>query len=176
MRRRALLGLVGAGVVGLAGCTSDAPPADGDTSSPTPTETETPTDTPAPTPQPEPVAVTGSEFEVRSIACGAGHASAAVSHASTGERTGRVTVEGVVVGSDTCHSARLVEAVASDGSLRVALKSYVPEENEGKACAECLVDVTYRVAVDYEGDGPFEVVVEHDGERVARGGPYPGDS
>jgi hypothetical protein len=182
MRRRELLGLVGAGAVGLAGCTGDAPPVDGDTASPTPTGTSTeaesptptPMDTPAPTPEPEPIAVSDSEFQVRSVECGTGKASAAVAHESTGERTGRVTVDGVVVGSDSCHRARLGDVAASDGTLRVAVEAYVPEENEEKACAECVVDATYRATVEYEGDGPFDVVVEHDGEQVIRSGPYPG--
>jgi hypothetical protein len=172
MRRRELLALAGA--VGLAGCTGDAPPADGGTSSPTPTETDPPTDTPAPTPEPVPVAVTDSEFQVRSVECGTGRGSAAVAHESTGERTGRVMVDGVVVGNDSCYSARLVDVAASDGTLRVAVEAYVPEENEGKACADCVVDATYRATVRYEGPGPFDVVVEHGGEQVVRSGPYPG--
>lgn len=180
MRRREVLGLVGASAVGLAGCTGDAP-SGGSTDSPEPTDTpestDTPTDSPTASPTPEPVALTiqDRQFEALATECGEGANSATVSHEATGEDTGRITVDGVVRGSDTCHSARLVGAVAEGESLRVSVESYVPEENEGMACAECIVDVSYRAVLDYEGSGPFEVVVEHGGERVVERGPYPGD-
>ncbi|MFC7226819.1 hypothetical protein N0B31_05335 [Salinirubellus salinus] len=180
MRRRDLLGLVAAGTAGLAGCTGSGPggrPTDSPTPSETPTATDSPSASPTRTTTPEPVAlaVTDRQFEVLGVECGTAAESATVSHESTGERTGRVTVEGVVAGNDTCHSARLVSATATDDSLDVAVESYVPPENEGRACAECIVDVSYRAVVSYEGPGPFDVVVEHGGEQVAQSGPYPGD-
>jgi hypothetical protein len=174
MRRRALLGLVGASTVGLAGCTGDAP-SGGSTDSPEPTDTPTdsPTATGSPTPEPGALTVEDRQFEALATECGEGANSARVSHEATGEDTGRITVDGVVRGSDTCHSARLVGAVAEGDSLRVSVESYVPEENEEVACAECIVDVSYRAVLDYAGSGPFEVVVDHGGEQVVTSGPYP---
>jgi hypothetical protein len=178
MRRRDLLGLVAAGAAGLAGCTGNGP-GGGPTGSPTPSDTPPATDAPSATrtatPEPVALAVTDRQFEVLGVECGTAAESATVTHEATGERAGRVTVEGVVAGNDTCHSARLVSATTTDGRLRVAVESYVPPENEGRACAECIVDVSYRAVVAYEGSGPFDVVVDHGGEQVARSGPYPGE-
>jgi hypothetical protein len=184
MRRRDVLGLVGAAATaGLAGCTGDAPTDAGPTDSPEPTDspTDSPTASPGddptatPSPTPEPVAVTGREFAVTGVKCGTGESSATVSQDSTGDAAGRVTVEGVVRGTDTCHRARLVSAAVEDDTLRVAVEPHVPEESRGTACAECIVDVSYRAVVDYEGTQPFDVVVEHEGERVAESGPYPSE-
>lgn len=180
MRRRDVLALVAAGTTGLAGCTGAGPAGPGSespepTDSPTDSPSDSPTGSPSPSPTetPTPVTVTDREFEVLGVECGSDAESAAVSHDSTGDSTGRVTVRGVVTGNDTCHSARLVGASVTEEHLRVAVESYVPEEDEGKACAECLVDIDYRATIVYEGDGPFDVVVEHGGERVAQSGPYP---
>jgi hypothetical protein len=178
MRRGDVLGPVGAATVGLAGYVGDGPPVDRSTDPPEPTDspTHSPSDDPSPTPSPapRPVTVTDRSFEVRNVQYGTGNSRATVSHEATGGSAGRVTVEGVVVGSDSCHSARLVEAVLEDGTLRVAVEPYVPEENRGKACADCIVDASYRTVVDYEGERSFDVAVVHDGERVAETGPCPG--
>lgn len=182
MRRRDVLGLVCASAVGLAGCTGDAP-SGGSTDTQEPTETPEPTDTPtgsptgtaSPTPEPVTLTIKDRQFEALATECGEGQNTATVSHESTGEDTGRITVDGVVRGSDTCHSARLVGAVAEGDGLRVSVESYVPDGDEDRMCAECIVDVSYRAVLDYEASGPFEVVVDHGGERVVQSGPYPGD-
>lgn len=173
MRRREVLALVGAGAVGLAGCTADAPPGGStDTPEPTDTPTDTPTATESPTPEPVALAVEDRQFELLAAECGQGQNTASVSHEATGENTGRITVDGVVRGSDTCHRARLVEAVADGNSLHVTVESYVPEGDEDRMCGECLVDISYRATVEYEGAGPFDVVVDHGDGRVTESGPY----
>ena len=176
MRRRALLGLVGASAVGLAGCTGEAP-GGGTTDSPEPTDTPTGTPTGTAEPEPEPIVLTDRSFEVTDQACGEGRSEATVSHEPLDGQAGRVVVDGVVTGRDSCYSARLADVAVEQGdeqTLRIAVEPYVPAENQGKGCADCIVDVAYQSTVSYEGAGPFTVVVEHEGERVAEGGPYGG--
>ncbi len=105
-----------------------------------------------------------TDFEVVSQDCGQGTNDSDVAY---GESS--VTVEGVVSGSDTCYTARLQDATydADADTLTVAVESYVPEENEGQACAQCIVDIQYTATADFEGGLPAKVVVTHGGEEVA---------
>jgi len=54
--------------------------------------------------------------------------------------------------------------------LTVAVRSYLPEEREDEPCTSCVADVDYVARVEFEGGTPGEVVVTHDGERVANRG------
>lgn len=105
-----------------------------------------------------------TDFEVVSQDCGQGASNSDVSY---GESS--VTVEGVVTGSDTCHTARLQDATydAEADTLTVAVESYVPEENQGQSCAQCIVDIQYTATADFEGGLPAKTIVTHGGEEVA---------
>lgn len=184
MKRRTLLRATGAsGLAVLAGCTAEGPggepgngtdePTDSSTPSPSRSSTDRPSpsatrsSTDDPTESSSPSTTPGTEhvqssFTVTNRECGTGKNSAEGS--SDGST---VTVSGVVDGSDTCHSAKLADATVEDGTLTVAVATYVPQENEGKACSQCIVDIAYEAAFEFEGDTPDRAVVTHDGERVA---------
>lgn len=175
MKRRSLLQLVGASGIGLlAGCTGEGPAApsgsetDSATTTPSPSptasQTASPTDSASPSPSASATAgdVASTSFTVTSNECGTGENRAA------GSRDGStVTVDGVVDGSDTCHSAKLTGATLDDGTLTVAVAAYVPEENEARACGECIVDIAYEATVEFDGTPPDRAVITHDGEQVA---------
>lgn len=162
MKRRTLLQFAGAGSVGLlAGCTANG------TGDDTGTETDSPTDppspSPSPSPSPDPGTIASTSFTVTRNECGTGQNSA------EGRVDGStVTVTGVIDGSDTCHTARLDDAaVDEDGTLSVAVASYVPTEKEDAMCGECIVDIAYEATVEFDGEPPNQAVVTHDGEQVA---------
>ena len=110
------------------------------------------------------VTLASTEFHVVSQDCGQGTDDADVSYESSA-----VIVEGVASAANTCYTARLRSATYDAGTdtLTVAVETYVPEENKGKSCAECLVDIQYAVTADFEGDLPGKVVVTHGGQQVA---------
>ena len=81
-----------------------------------------------------------------------------------------VSVTDTISGDDTCHTARLADLRLGAGGeeLTLAVESYVPAENEGTACSQCLVAIDYELTVTTTGARPAMVVVVHDGERVGR--------
>lgn len=175
MKRRTLLQLASVSSLGLlAGCTGEGPgtgPGDGtdepsdstdtQTASPTESSTESPTESPTPTTSPS-NGEFASSFTVTNNECGTAKNSA------EGSADGStVTITGVITGSDACYSAKLADATVEDGALEVAVASYVPPENEGKACADCVVDISYEATFEFDGSTPDRAVVAHDGERVA---------
>lgn len=173
MRRRALLQAAGATSVGLlAGCTADGT---GGGSTDGTDETDSPSPSPTVTPCEE--ELTQSSLAVRSVECGTGANSADASVDPVGPTTPddgeaptyTVTVTGTIDASDPCHSARIesVRAEPSEDTLRLGVETYVPEENQGEACTECIADVEYEATAAFRCEYPGVVVVVHDGEQVA---------
>lgn len=159
MKRRSFLTTLAAGTtMAVAGCTA-GPSDDGDTGGTDPNDTNGTDGTSGAA-----VNLLNTDFQVVSQDCGQGANDSTVSY---GESS--VTVEGVVTGSDTCHTARLQDATydAEADTLTVAVESYVPEENQGQACAQCIVDIQYTATADFEGGLPARTVVTHGGEQIA---------
>jgi hypothetical protein len=165
MDRRILLRAAGvAGAVFLAGCTGGNSPDDaGSTSPSTPTPTDSPTDSPTPSPTPK-ATLADQSFEVTTVDCGTTGNSAEATVEGD-----QVVVTGITDAPDPCHSARLAEAETgcSDGALRVAVETFVPQENEDKVCTQCIAEVVYEARFTFEGTLPRRLVVRHDGERIA---------
>jgi hypothetical protein len=194
MDRRTFLSTVGGGLaVAVAGCTESGdgagtddgsdpgangtdggPGTDGTTDAPTTTDgtddgttTESPTDdtsTERPTDDGTAtgdLAVADTAFEVRSNRCGGSQEAATVT--VDGET---VTVDGLIQGSDGCHTARLAGTSVDGGTLTVGVESYVPESEKDQVCQQCLVDIEYTATVTTTGGPPDSVVVEHGDERV----------
>lgn len=152
MRRRQFLAGSLAGL-GLAGCVGRSPGGG--------TDTETETGTPMPT-------LVGSDLQVNSNECGQQVDQATVSFDPEG-RT--VAVEGVVWGSDTCHTARLADATYTPDTDRLTVRvvATVPETTETQACGQCIVEIAYEATCSFDGGLPGTVRVVHgrgDGERV----------
>ena len=144
MQRRTVLAGCGSLLAGLvAGCLGNG------------TGGETPVDRPT-TPVLKP------SFTVASRNCGQGEDRASVSFAAD-----TVGVNGVIGGSNTCESAALDSVTMTDGTLRVAIVTVMPETGT-PACGQCLTDIEYQLEVQYTGPGPDEVVVRHDGSPVTR--------
>ncbi len=110
------------------------------------------------------VTLANTDFSVVSQDCGQGTDDSDVTYQASA-----VAVEGVISASDTCYTARMKDATYDPDAdtLTVAVETYVPEENEGKACAQCLVDIEYAATVNFEGGLPATVVVTHGGKQVA---------
>lgn len=144
MKRRTLLGLAATTSVSATGCLG------GGSLSPTPS-----------------VVVTDERFGVLGVDCGTEVDSARVTHEATGTRTGRVTVEGSLGGNDTCYRARLAAVGVEGGTLHVGVESYQPATDSDVACAECIVSITYRAVLTYEGRMPASVRVRHDENDVS---------
>ncbi|MFD1515611.1 hypothetical protein [Halomarina rubra] len=197
MQRRTFLGTLGAGLaVAVAGCTESGSsdgddPAGGtgengtDTTAPTtgtPAETtenstrtprEPSTETEMPATGTEPTegssagtpSVADASLEVTNEGCGGGPQEATVT--VDGDT---VTVDGVLRGSDGCHTARLAGTSVDGGTLTVSVESYVPESEQGKACIDCIVDIEYTATVTLAAGSPETVVVEHGDERITEAG------
>lgn len=169
MRRRMLLRTAALGGAGLlAGCTGEpsprtddeaGSPTDSPTRSPMESSSETTTDSRTP-------GESGFDrsFDVTNVDCGSSEDSADVT--ADGDA---VVVTGVAGASDPCYSARLVDerTTVSDGTLSVAVETYVPPENEDKACAQCIANVDYEATFTFHAGLPDHVEVSHDGELVA---------
>lgn len=110
------------------------------------------------------VTLASTDFSVVSQDCGQGTDDSDVTY-----RASAVAVEGVISASDTCYTARMKDATYDPDAdtLTVAVETYVPEENEGKPCAQCLVDIEYAATMNFEGGVPAKVVVTHGGKQVA---------
>lgn len=144
MRRRTVLAGGGSLLAGLvAGCLGNG------------TRGGTPTDGPS-TP------VLNPGFTVESRNCGQGEDRASVSFAED-----TIGVDGVIGGSNTCESAALDSVTMTDGTLRIAIVTIMPETGT-PACGQCLTDIEYQLKVQYTGRAPDEVVVRHDGSTVTR--------
>lgn len=160
-RRRVLRAATGAAVPLLAGCTGSDGPGERPTTDP---EEGTPT-----TPR-----VTDRTFAVTNVECALADAAPAARFTpdppEPGATTTTVRVTGTIAGDDSCHTARLADLrLGADGDeLTVGVESYVPADEEGKACSQCLVAIDYELAVSTTGARPAAVVVVHDGERVGR--------
>lgn len=178
MKRRTALRLAVASLAGLAGCVSDgdgtapggvdtATPAASPTAAPAESPAASPTETPTPTERPtrtstgppteETPRVVARSFRVTGRKCGAGE-----SGAHTTIDAPRVVVEGTVVGSSGCATARLGEVTYDPGSdaLNVVVEVYRPAD--AAACTQCLTDVDYRLRVRFEGGTPGRVRVAHE--------------
>jgi hypothetical protein len=107
------------------------------------------------------LAVADTAFEVTSNRCGGASEEATVT--VDGET---VTVDGLIRGSDGCHTARLAGTSVDGGTLTVGVESYVPESEADEVCQQCLVDIEYTASVTTTGGPPDSVVVEHGDERV----------
>jgi hypothetical protein len=162
MHRRVVMGLIGSTGVGLVGCVADEPsPGSG------PTNGNSTVTTPA-------VDIAKEEFEVLTTECGSGNETAKISHASTGSRSGRVIVDGIISGNNSCYSARLGLVAYDDTELRITVNSYLPEAHQDTLCAECIVDVEYRTVLRYDGLSGFAVTVLHNNEHVTTSGRFTG--
>lgn len=169
MRRRMLLHAAALGGAGLvAGCTGEPAPGTGDgTGTGTDSPTESPTDSPT-EPATDSSTPRESEFErsftVTSVDCGTGEDRAEIT--VDGDA---VVVDGIASAADPCRTARLVadETGLSDGTLHVAVETYVPPENEDEVCAQCLADVDYEATFTFDDGLPERVTVSHDGTVVA---------
>lgn len=166
MDRRTLLRAAAvAGVGFIAGCTGENSPDGAGSTSPSPTQTPTDSPTDSPTPSPTPRATLADQsFEVTNVDCGTTGNSAEAT-----VEDDQVVVTGITDAPDPCHSARLAEAETgcSDGTLRVAVETFVPPENEDKVCTQCIAQVEYEARFTFEGSVPGRLVVRHDGEQVA---------
>lgn len=107
------------------------------------------------------LAVADTAFEVTSNRCGGASEEATVT--VDGET---VTVDGLIRGSDGCHTARLAGTTVDGGTLTVGVESYVPESEADEVCQQCLVDIEYTATVTTTGGPPDSVVVEHGDEQV----------
>jgi hypothetical protein len=163
MQRRSFLRRVLAGstitFIGVAGCTA----APGGTVSPEPTErTAEPTDS-----GPHPVTPTATAFNIQDRSCGEGANDATILVDGS-----MVRVNGVIGGSDTCDTARLLEVDLHDGVLTVVIATVKEETSETPACGQCLTDIEYAfettvlesvpetIKVVHESSGGREVVAE----------------
>lgn len=158
MERRTLLQAAGAsGLTLFAGCTASGPGNDA-----TDTPTASPSPTPSPTSTPGVGSVAATSFTVTKNECGTGQ------NTADGQLEGTtLSIDGVIDGADTCHSAKLDSARIEGGQLVVAVTTYVPPENEDAMCGECIVDIAYESTVEFDGHPPETAAVRHDGERVA---------
>lgn len=139
-------------------------PTDGGAETPTETDDDTPTGAAEATETPD---GSGSNemvdrtFEVVGTQCGRGANRADVSRGDD-----RVDVDGTIGGRNGCYTADRERATYDDGTdeLTVAVRSY--DDSDGGYCQQCIVDVDYRAAFEFEDGTPGTVRVLHDGEQV----------
>jgi hypothetical protein len=168
-RRTALRTVTCAAVPLLAGCTGSGDPQTGSEGTARPSPEPTGSDTDMPTPR-----ITDRSFVVTAVECSLAADSPDARFTpeppEPDATTATVEVTGAISGDDTCHTARLTDLRLQAGGdeVTVAVASYVPPENEGTACGECLVAIDYELTVTTAGARPSAVVVVHDGKRVGR--------
>lgn len=159
-------GAGGDGGSGDDGESTDEPTDDGATETDTSTgETETPAETDGGTPTDDGGSgsneVVDRSFEVGGTECGQG-----ANRADVSRDDDRVDVDGTIGGRNGCYTAELEAATYDEGAdeLTVAVRSY--DDSDGEACQQCIVDVDYRAAVEFEDGTPGAVTVVHNGEHV----------
>jgi hypothetical protein len=148
MRRRGVLaGALAA--LGLAGCAGGPPAAD-------PSEPASGSE-PAPGPG---IALVGTDLRVGSSDCGRRVDEARVSFDPGAPA---VAVEGTVWGSDTCHTARLVDAAYDPATDRLVVRvAAARRASTGTpACGQCIVEIGYAATCSFDGGLPGTVRVVH---------------
>lgn len=148
--RRGVLSSAVGGVLGLAGCITNA---NEDEDEP---ETEKPEDETDHGMN----EITETEFDVLDIQSGTGEDSASV----TFEKN-CVFVRGTIMGRNSCYAAQLANVFLSDGTCTVVLESY-EDADEGEMCAAVLVDIEYEVRIEFNPRTPDTVVIEHNSDTV----------
>ncbi|MFC7177607.1 hypothetical protein [Halosegnis marinus] len=169
MRRRTLLGTAAAGAAALvAGCTgTGSDPGNGSDGDPTDSPNATATGG-----GDGDYRVANRTFSVTSVECStpASRVSGSIDPESPapGAAESTVTLTGTLEGRNGCESARLAsfERGPDGGTMAVGVETYVPEEDEGLACTQCLTAIDYELAVVVRGGRPGEVAVTHDGEAA----------
>lgn len=146
MRRRHLLAILPS--LAVAGCTAPTPDTgidEADTTSPPATQPRASTDW-------------SIDLQVRGVECTSQDTGSAT--LDIGEET--VTVHGTIIGSNTCHVARM-DAVTYDEETAelVLLVESVEEAGEDIACAPCITAIDYTVVVTFSGPRPDRMVVRH---------------
>lgn len=104
--------------------------------------------------------ITGTEFDILDIQSGIGEDSAAVTFEND-----CVCVRGTIMGRNSCYTARLADVFLSNETCTVAIESY-EDANEGEMCATVLVDIEYKVRIEFDSRAPNTVVIEHNDETV----------
>ena len=77
-----------------------------------------------------------------------------------------ITVVGTVVGNNGCYTARLGGTTIEEGTLVVRVESY-EDADEDEVCTQALVGIDYESVIEFDGEPPAVVRVEHNGETVA---------
>lgn len=168
-RRQFVRGTTLALFAGTAGCLNRTAPGGSDERSPSQTTTQpNETTTPGETTTPPSEGASATDFTVLDQGCGTTTHDASIDFESDGSR---VVVTGRVPGSDTCRTATLESAsydAETDEFDVVVATTDRTDEDETKACGECIVSIEYEATFDFDGDLPSTVTVTHagyDGER-----------
>jgi hypothetical protein len=74
------------------------------------------------------------------------------------------TVQGCIVGAQSCHTAELVDYGRDDGDLQFRIETVA----DGTDCTDHHVAIEYEIRATDLDDRAAAVCVFHDGERVAR--------
>lgn len=139
LRRGVLAGTLAA--LGLAGCAGD-PPAAGTSESGDGAE----------------IVLAGTDFRAESSGCGR-----QVDEARVSFDPPAVVVDGTVWGSDTCHTARLVDATYDAAADRLVVRVAATRRTSTgtPACGPCIVEIGYRATCAFDGGLPGSVRVVH---------------
>jgi hypothetical protein len=159
MDRRELLTRFGAvlGTASLGGCLGryrDAVGGVGETTTDSTTQGTTTTQTTA-----QPPTLADTSFELLDGGCGQPTSDASVAFA---EAENGVTVTGTVSGSNTCYTAKLVDASydPETGTLDLTVASM--QKEDAGACGQCIVEIEYEATATFEGGLPDSVRVVHE--------------
>lgn len=145
MQRRTFITTVAAAAVtATAGCVADD--AGGE---PTDSPTESPTDEPTPS-------ISSQSLEPRETCEEADSASISTESMS-------VVVDGCIVGRNGCQEPVLDDASYDADADELTVSVTTENTSKAEACTQALVDLPYRVTVEFEGRLPETTTVVHDG-------------
>lgn len=85
--------------------------------------------------------------------------------ASVTFETDSIIITGTIRGNNTCYTARLDTVTTENGTLLVNVESYEDaDENEG--CRDAEIGIGYETTIEFDGELPTTVTVEHNGEKI----------
>ncbi|MFB6253277.1 MAG: hypothetical protein ABEI06_01545 [Halobacteriaceae archaeon] len=144
-RRSALQMLGSTALIGLTGCfAANAGSQPDGTNSPTTNEDQ--------------VVLKDYTFSIRSAKCGDGTETHSVTYH---QEKNTAVVTGVVSVPNGCHTAK-IKSVSHDKSTNVTTVSLKEVEKENvDACVQCLVDIEYRLKLEYSNGLPSDIKVNH---------------